>query len=136
MAASGNSKEAKNESSDSDDSSSSSSSSNDDGKLAPMSSAQVKRKLQLAKVALDSFVIATEGMLRTAIAVTSCKKHTSMSCPFFVTCRSSVLHGTHALKKGCFQPPVHRHDDLEKTCNKYKRVIEWLKQIYVERINI
>lgn len=61
MAASGNSKEAKNESSDSDDSSSSSSSSND-GKLAPMSSAQVKRKLQLAKVALDSFVIATEGM--------------------------------------------------------------------------
>jgi len=62
VAASGNSKEAKNESSDSDDSSSSSSSSNDDGKLAPMSSAQVKRKLQLAKVALDSFVIATEGM--------------------------------------------------------------------------
>lgn len=63
-AASGNSKEAKNESSDSDDSSSSASSSNDDddGKLAPKSSAQMKRKLQLAKVALDSLLIATEGM--------------------------------------------------------------------------
>ena len=62
-AASANSKEAKDESSsDSDDSSSSSSASNGDCKLAPMSSVQMKRKLQLAKVALDSLLIATEGM--------------------------------------------------------------------------
>ena len=70
--------------------------------------------------------------LKIAIAVTNCKKHTSMSCPFFIACRSSVLHCTTALtkkllsscasasryciaplpwQKNCFHP-VHRHHDL------------------------
>ena len=61
-AASAKSKEAKDETSDSDDSSSSSYSSNDASKLAPMSSIQVKRKLQLTKVVLDSVLTATEGL--------------------------------------------------------------------------
>ena len=75
-----------------------------------MSSVQVKRTLQLANVALDSLLIASEGMFEQSDKE---QKNASMSCPFFVACTSSVLHRTAALKEGCFHP-VHRHHDLAK----------------------
>ena len=57
--------------------------------------------------------------------MTSCKKHTSTSLPFFVACRSSILHCSAALEKS-YCHPVHRHHDLE---TKFKKDTGWLKKL-------